>query len=256
MTISFLANDYAHESVGFLTWHRLFLLMLERELQILLDDSSFSIPYWDWTDFGDEDDWNTVLFSEDKLGRHNESGSLFGEYYSGEDWKSICWPPPDPLSGLLCDPDDESGIKPVIRCPNNTACTAAAELFPTRRDIVRALTDYPVWADPDNEDYEPFSKYATKSFCNFLEGFDLQPVENAHPYLSSPITLKDGTVKSMNRALHNVVSMKIILPNSFYMHSLVILFQVCQTAIIVQNAFCHIGTYCSRNWQFEHAFSN
>ena len=40
--------DYAHEATGFPTWHRLFLLWFEREMQILLRDDNFTIDYWDW----------------------------------------------------------------------------------------------------------------------------------------------------------------------------------------------------------------
>ena len=174
-------------------------------MQVLLNDSSFSIPYWDWTDFDGQTDWNMLLFSDDKLGSHDETGTLNGQYYSGESWQSICWPPP---SGEICDPSVYvQGIKPVVRCPNNTACTKAAMLFPTRDDVIRAHTEYQVWADPNNEDYEPFNKFATKSFCNFLEGFDLQPhTENdTHP-LSSDVTVEMNVTKTMNRVLHNTVS--------------------------------------------------
>lgn len=219
-----LADDYAHESVGFLTWHRLLLLTIEREMQVLLNDSSFSIPYWDWTDFEGQTDWNTLLFSDDKLGSHDENGTISGSYYSGDNWQTTCWPPP---STEFCDPSMH-GIQPIIRCSNNTACTAVAELFPSRRDVIRALTQYQVWADPDNEDYDPFNKYAKNSFCNFLEGFELQPRENADPYLSSSITV-NGTLKSMNRALHNVVSLYYCVPTVF-IHS--------ENDIITLNKFC------------------
>lgn len=169
-------------------------------MHVLLNDPSFSVPYWDWTDFDGQTDWNKLLFSDDKLGSYDKDGNLYGEYYSGDSWKTICWPPPD---DEICDPSVH-GIQPLVRCPNNTACTAAAGLFPVREDVIRALTEYQVWADPN--DYEPFNKYARNSFSNFLEGFNLQPVPR--PYLSSDVTIDMNGTKTMSMAhiLHNAVS--------------------------------------------------
>ncbi|KAG7259423.1 hypothetical protein CRUP_014117, partial [Coryphaenoides rupestris] len=42
--------DFAHESAAFLPWHRVFLLLWEREIQKMAGDSNFTIPYWDWRD--------------------------------------------------------------------------------------------------------------------------------------------------------------------------------------------------------------
>ena len=41
--------DFAHEGSAFLSWHRAYLLYFETELQHMLNDSSFALPYWDWT---------------------------------------------------------------------------------------------------------------------------------------------------------------------------------------------------------------
>lgn len=38
-----------HFSDFFLPWHRWFLLQFEQNIQSILNDSSFSLPYWDWT---------------------------------------------------------------------------------------------------------------------------------------------------------------------------------------------------------------
>jgi hypothetical protein len=39
----------AHNVAAFLPWHRWYLKQLEGELQRLLKDKSFALPYWDWT---------------------------------------------------------------------------------------------------------------------------------------------------------------------------------------------------------------
>ena len=42
--------DFAHNGPGFLTWHRLFLLQFERELQRASGDLNMALPCWDWSD--------------------------------------------------------------------------------------------------------------------------------------------------------------------------------------------------------------
>ncbi|MEP7157168.1 MAG: tyrosinase family protein, partial [Betaproteobacteria bacterium] len=39
-----------HLTPCFLPWHRLFLLDFERDMQRVLGDDTFALPYWDWTD--------------------------------------------------------------------------------------------------------------------------------------------------------------------------------------------------------------
>ena len=53
-TITLAEVDYAHESTGFPTWHRQYLLWLEWELQYMLNANGYSnyymfqLHYWDW----------------------------------------------------------------------------------------------------------------------------------------------------------------------------------------------------------------
>ena len=58
--------DKAHASFGFLPWNRIFLYILEKELQSILNDTTFSLPYWNFTD---EYQRNSVL-----------NDSIFGGY--------------------------------------------------------------------------------------------------------------------------------------------------------------------------------
>jgi tyrosinase len=47
-------RNAAHRGPIFLPWHRLLLLILEQNLQRILHDSAFGLPYWDWAaDGGD-----------------------------------------------------------------------------------------------------------------------------------------------------------------------------------------------------------
>ena len=114
-----LANDYAHESTGFLTWHRLFLLWFEREMQILLEDPSFTVHYWNWTNTNDR----TSIFSINKLGSNGNDGTVNSKYYRENNWKTVCWFPSDSTKGhQTCNHTDPDGIRPIIRCSSPTQC--------------------------------------------------------------------------------------------------------------------------------------
>ncbi len=46
-------RNAAHRGPIFLPWHRVMLLVLERNLQRVLMDADFGLPYWDWAADGD-----------------------------------------------------------------------------------------------------------------------------------------------------------------------------------------------------------
>ncbi|HEX2064906.1 MAG TPA: tyrosinase family protein [Acidimicrobiales bacterium] len=46
-------RNAAHTGPVFLPWHRWFLLLLETNLQRVLEDTDFGLPYWDWAADGD-----------------------------------------------------------------------------------------------------------------------------------------------------------------------------------------------------------
>ena len=60
------AGDEAHHQPAFLTWHRFFLLMVERELQKI--DPSVALHYWDW------DAASPNLFAADLIGASGSGG--------------------------------------------------------------------------------------------------------------------------------------------------------------------------------------
>ena len=104
--------DFAHEATGFPTWHRLFLLWFEREIQLAIGDPMFRFHYWDWRD----PDQHDALFMEDRLGKSTNSvveGIIF------QNWPTLCWNETTKLPGEVCDPRVETD--PLRRCPG-TAC--------------------------------------------------------------------------------------------------------------------------------------
>ena len=46
-------RNAAHSGPAFLPWHRLMLLLFERQIQRVLGDPNFGLPYWDWSIDGD-----------------------------------------------------------------------------------------------------------------------------------------------------------------------------------------------------------
>jgi hypothetical protein len=46
-------RNAAHQGPVFLPWHRLMLLLLERNMQRVLNDPNFGLPYWDWAADGE-----------------------------------------------------------------------------------------------------------------------------------------------------------------------------------------------------------
>ncbi len=62
------AGDEAHTQPAFLTWHRVFLLLVERELQLI--DPTVALHYWDW------DAAAPNVFSEDFIGAPGSGGFI------------------------------------------------------------------------------------------------------------------------------------------------------------------------------------
>lgn len=89
--------DFAHEGQGFLTWHRLYLLAIERTIQEVTEDEEFAIPYWDWTVNEDK----CEICTEDLLGVTEGDGTVKGKYFNN--WSTICTYE-DTLMTQMCDP--------------------------------------------------------------------------------------------------------------------------------------------------------
>ena len=165
MYMNTLANDYAHESTGFLTWHRLFLLWFEREMQILLNDPSFTVRYWNWTNTDDR----TSIFSFNKLGINGNDGAVNSTYYGGNNWQSVCWFRDSTKKHQTCNHTDPDGIRPIIRCPSPTQCAGTYSKWSSQQTINRALN----LVSYSNGPY--YNKYSENTFSNFLEGFEPNP---------------------------------------------------------------------------------
>jgi tyrosinase len=82
MTMSMLTppngpgRNAAHQGPVFLPWHRLMLLLLERNMQRILPDPDFGLPYWDWAAEGEKeipDQLASPLWDADCLGGNGDA---------------------------------------------------------------------------------------------------------------------------------------------------------------------------------------
>ena len=187
---SHIGCDYAHDSTGFLTWHRTYLLWFERELQILSGNESFRLSYWNYSDFEGESDWKGLLFNDNKLGGYDSAGDVTGPYFNAENWDTICFLAPNDI----CDPRKSTGG--LIRCPIEDRCTRNYNGWPTKADIDATL------AKSSFSDPNIFNKYSKNTFSNDVEGYI--PVDDCGEWTLCSKDSKSGI--SVNRTHHNVVS--------------------------------------------------
>jgi tyrosinase len=154
-------RNAAHRGPVFLPWHRIMLIWFEIELQRVLNDASFGLPYWDWS--LEVNPFGSTLWA-------NTSDALGG---TGT---------PIPGGGFFFDSTDPMSFS--VRLSTNMAGVVKQEIpprglsrkfgvfepkFPTVADVLSAFN---VIADPllGFYDFDPFNKFSS-GFRNYLEGF-------------------------------------------------------------------------------------
>ncbi|MGW4893147.1 tyrosinase family protein [Kitasatospora sp. NPDC004240] len=153
-------RNAAHRGPIFLPWHRVMLILLEVNLQRVLGDPGFGLPYWDWTaDAAPGRPADSALWKPDCLGG------------SGQ---------PVTDGPFRFDPADPAGFR--VRIATDSALT----LIRTNRGLNRALAAngtalptpaqvtalFDTMADPDLATYDkaPWDR-RSRGFRNRLEGF-------------------------------------------------------------------------------------
>ena len=156
--------DFAHDGQGFPSWHRLYLLTWERNLQEIGNDEEFALPFWDWT--GNPTQCDPAICSEGLLGVTNQiTGIVRGKYL--DDWYVLCTNkqtsdltkpcyPNITRAGLKRDTDDEKEKKVKEQGYTMT--------FPTKTDVNFALRF-------ETFDLPPYNKESSCNFRNILEGY-------------------------------------------------------------------------------------
>ena len=191
-------DDYAHQGTGFPTWHRLYLLWFEREIQIETGDPMFTLHYWDWRD----PEQREALYTRDRLGE-NVNGTVMGTLF--ENWQTYCWQNIVPLiqSGIspipICDPTVPSN-ETLRRCPIDTLCSKESPNWPTYNDVNDVVSIQAYDALP----YDLRVLGSDTSFRNRMEGTLAEPGVDCGNNTMCFVNFNVAIV--VKQKLHNAVS--------------------------------------------------
>ena len=114
--------DFGHEGPTFLTWHRGYMLYAETEIQNMLNDPTFALPYWDWTDENKWDEiWDLMETSNCGIFSNTEpSESVINGQFSS--WNAVC----TNIEELICNTDNQV-CNPTVNTGNIERCIGGNE---------------------------------------------------------------------------------------------------------------------------------
>lgn len=161
----------AHMGPLFLPWHRYLILRMERDMQTVLGDPNFSLPYWDWDDCaagsGDEENPCPLIFDEKYLGSPggvDEKANVTG-YLSDRGYKLYVWSEANLFS--IYNPDSiVCGERPLQRAVGLNQLTGG--LPPNSTEIIHASNQISSY---DAEPYDQCTTDENASFRQYLEGY-------------------------------------------------------------------------------------
>nr|P55027.2 RecName: Full=5,6-dihydroxyindole-2-carboxylic acid oxidase; Short=DHICA oxidase; AltName: Full=Tyrosinase-related protein 1; Short=TRP-1; Short=TRP1; Flags: Precursor [Ambystoma mexicanum]AAC17168.1 tyrosinase-related-protein-1 [Ambystoma mexicanum] len=175
---SFGGIDFSHEGPAFVTWHRYHLLQLERDMQEMLQDPTFALPYWNFAIGGNECD----ICTDDFMGaRSNFDSILLSSNSVFSQWRVLC----ESLEGYdtlgtICN-STEGG--PIRRNPGGNVARPMVQRLPEPQDVALCL-------EVGLFDTPPFYSNSSESFRNTVEGY------------SEPSGKYDPSVRSLHNLAH------------------------------------------------------
>ncbi|KAM4807536.1 5,6-dihydroxyindole-2-carboxylic acid oxidase [Rhinophrynus dorsalis] len=170
--------DFSHEGPAFVTWHRYHLLQLERDMQNMLQDPSFALPYWNFAIGGN----NCDICTDDLMGaRSNFDSTLLSPNSIFSQWQVVCESVADYESqGTICNSTRGS---PIRRNPAGNSARPMVQKLPEPQDVALCL-------DVTLFDTPPFFSNSSESFRNTVEGY------------SEPSGKYDAAVRSLHNLAH------------------------------------------------------
>lgn len=119
-------KNFAHQGPAFPGWHRLNLLFLERQIQLMTGDEDFAIPYYDWR--GEK---NCSICTDELLGTNDAQGVL-NPYSHFSFWKVSCPPTYLYCNGGSSSKYKGSAIQIITKRSSNQDCNDSTLLTPSQ----------------------------------------------------------------------------------------------------------------------------
>ena len=165
-------TQMAHMGPQFLSWHRYYLLRLEADMQQVLGDPTFTLPYWDWadcpTDVADGENPCPKLFESDFLGApgscDDEASSVTG-YLVDQGFETHIWYQAD-LQTAFNTGSIRCSTKPLQR---QAGCNGINDGNPPTAQDAEGIYDRKVF---DAEPYDSCNTDEDVSFRQYLEGYE------------------------------------------------------------------------------------
>lgn len=164
-------HQMAHMGPHFLPWHRYLILRMEHDMQIVLNDPNFTLPYWDWDDCQAQTaaDGNPCpeMFDPNLLGSYGglEDDADVTGYLTDQGYQVYIWTEGSPDTLFNTD-SIRCGARPLRRSVALDEITSG--LPPSSSYAISEGYQRPVY---DAEPYDQCTTDDSVSFRMFLEGF-------------------------------------------------------------------------------------